>query len=35
MGFAQTGVILAERLGRPHATIVMDVQIDEADRGCA
>jgi electron transfer flavoprotein beta subunit len=27
-GFAQTGVILAQRLGRPHATIVMDVQID-------
>jgi len=26
MGFAQTGVILAQRLGRPHATIVMDVQ---------
>jgi electron transfer flavoprotein beta subunit len=26
-GFAQTGVVLAERLGRPHATIVMDVQI--------
>jgi electron transfer flavoprotein beta subunit len=25
-GFAQTGVILAQRLGRPHATIVMDVQ---------
>jgi electron transfer flavoprotein beta subunit len=27
-GFAQTGVVLAERLGLPHATIVMDVQID-------
>ena len=27
-GFAQTGVILAERLGHPHATIVMDVQVD-------
>jgi len=25
-GFAQTGVILAQRLGRPHATIVMEVQ---------
>src|SRR5436305_1064535 len=25
-GFAQTGVILADRLGRPHATIVMEVQ---------
>jgi electron transfer flavoprotein beta subunit len=27
MGFAQTGVILAHHLGRPHATIVMDVQV--------
>src|SRR5438105_2784722 len=27
-GFAQTGVILAERLGLPHATIVMDVQVE-------
>jgi electron transfer flavoprotein beta subunit len=26
-GFAQTGVILAERLERPHATIVMEVQV--------
>jgi len=26
-GFGQTGVILAEKLGLPHATIVMDVQI--------
>ncbi|MBI2833201.1 MAG: electron transfer flavoprotein subunit beta/FixA family protein [Acidobacteria bacterium] len=26
-GFAQTGVILAELLGMPHATIIMDVQI--------
>jgi electron transfer flavoprotein beta subunit len=26
-GFAQTGVILAQRLGRPHATIVMEVQL--------
>jgi electron transfer flavoprotein beta subunit len=25
-GFAQTGVVLAERLGLPHATIIMDVQ---------
>jgi electron transfer flavoprotein beta subunit len=25
-GFAQTGVILAERLGFPHATIIMEVQ---------
>jgi electron transfer flavoprotein beta subunit len=28
-GSAQTGVILAERLGMPHATIVMDVQVVE------
>jgi electron transfer flavoprotein beta subunit len=28
-GAAQTGVILAERLGLPHATIVMEVQIQE------
>ncbi len=28
-GFAQTGVILATRLGIPHATIIMDVQFDE------
>ena len=28
MGFAQTGVILAHRLGRSHATIVMDVKIE-------
>ncbi len=27
-GFAQTGVVLAERLGLPHATIIMDVQVD-------
>jgi electron transfer flavoprotein beta subunit len=30
MGFAQTGVILAQRLGHPHATIVMDVKVDAA-----
>jgi len=30
-GFAQTGVILAERLGMPHATIIMEVQV--ADLG--
>src|SRR6185295_11765438 len=29
-GAAQTGVILAERLGVPHATIVMDVQAQES-----
>ena len=28
LGYAQTGVILAERLGYPHATIVMEIQID-------
>ena len=27
-GFAQTGVVLAERLGLPHATIIMEVQAD-------
>jgi electron transfer flavoprotein beta subunit len=27
MGFGQTGVILAERLGLAHATIIMDVQL--------
>src|SRR5207248_2729821 len=26
-GFAQTGVILAERLGLPHATIIMEVDV--------
>src|SRR4051812_35546456 len=29
-GFAQTGVILAERLGLPHATIIMEVQVQTA-----
>jgi electron transfer flavoprotein beta subunit len=29
-GFAQTGVILAERLGCPHATIIMEIEV--ADR---
>ena len=27
MGFGQTGGVLAERLGVPHATIIMDVQV--------
>jgi electron transfer flavoprotein beta subunit len=27
-GFAQVGVVLAERLGLPHATIIMEVQAD-------
>ena len=31
-GAAQTGVILAERLGLPHATIVMDVQVQDSFR---
>jgi electron transfer flavoprotein beta subunit len=29
-GFAQVGVILAERLGLPHATIIMEVAVDGA-----
>jgi electron transfer flavoprotein beta subunit len=29
-GFAQTGVILAERLGLPHATIIMEVQAQDS-----
>jgi electron transfer flavoprotein beta subunit len=29
-GFAQVGVVLAERLGLPHATIIMEVQVDGA-----
>jgi electron transfer flavoprotein beta subunit len=28
LGSAQTGVLLATRLGLPHATIIMDVQVD-------
>jgi electron transfer flavoprotein beta subunit len=34
-GFAQVGVILAEKLGLPHATIIMEVQVnpDGVDRG--
>jgi electron transfer flavoprotein beta subunit len=28
-GYAQVGVILAERLGMPHSTIIMDVQVQE------
>jgi electron transfer flavoprotein beta subunit len=28
-GFAQTGVVLAERLGMPHASIIMDVEVGE------
>lgn len=28
-GFAQVGVVLAEKLGMPHATIIMDVQVQD------
>src|SRR5262245_3083719 len=31
-GFAQVGVILAEKLGRPHATIIMEVEIRDGGR---
>jgi electron transfer flavoprotein beta subunit len=30
-GSAQTGVVLAEQLAMPHATIIMDVEIDQAN----
>jgi len=29
-GFAQVGVVLAEKLGMPHATIIMEVQVADA-----
>lgn len=32
LGFAQTGVILAELLGLPHATIIMEVQVLDGSR---
>src|SRR5262252_3783835 len=32
-GFAQVGVILAEKLGLPHATIIMEVEVTDASRG--
>ena len=33
-GFGQVGVVLAEKLGMPHATIIMEVQkLDTADAG--
>ena len=32
-GFAQVGVILAERLSLPHATIIMEVEVTEGNRG--
>jgi electron transfer flavoprotein beta subunit len=31
-GFGQTGVVVAERLGLPHATIIMEVEAVEGDR---
>jgi len=34
-GFAQVGVVLAERLGIAHSTIIMEVQIPEAGAGQA
>jgi electron transfer flavoprotein beta subunit len=30
-GFAQVGVVLAEKLGTPHSTIIMDVQVTGSD----
>jgi electron transfer flavoprotein beta subunit len=32
-GFAQVGVILAEKLGQPHATIIMEVEVTAANKG--
>src|SRR5688572_14434127 len=32
-GFGQVGVVLAERLGMPHATIIMEVQADPSGSG--
>jgi electron transfer flavoprotein beta subunit len=32
-GFAQVGVIMAEILGLPHATIIMEVEVTEASKG--
>ena len=34
-GHAQTGVVLAERLGMPHSTIIMEVQSRGRAGGCA
>ena len=33
-GFGQVGVVLAEKLGMPHATIIMEVQVADGRR-CA
>jgi electron transfer flavoprotein beta subunit len=32
-GFGQIGVVLAEKLGMPHATIIMEVQIEDPSSG--
>src|SRR5438445_4630304 len=32
-GFAQVGVIMAEKLDLPHATIIMEVEVTEGNRG--
>src|SRR5215471_13021896 len=32
-GFAQVGVVLAEKLGTPHSTIIMEVQIGDGPQG--
>jgi len=32
-GFGQVGVVLAERLGMPHATIIMEVQVESSPTG--
>ena len=32
-GFGQVGVVLAEKLGMPHATIIMEVQVVDAPAG--
>jgi electron transfer flavoprotein beta subunit len=32
-GFGQVGVVLAEKLGMPHATIIMEVQADASGQG--
>jgi len=34
-GFGQVGVILAEKLGMPHATIIMEVQVSDPSTGSA
>ena len=34
-GFGQVGVVLAEKLGMPHATIIMEVQVTDGSGGSA